>query len=47
MGAGHSGGIFKSELYQHSDWFTDENKQVQIWKNSDTGKEYRYLDYAD
>lgn len=47
LGVEHKGGIFKSELYQHSDWFTDENQQVQIWKNSDTGKEYRYLDYAE
>ena len=38
-------GRFESELYQHSDWFTNENQQEQTWKNSDTGKKYRYSDY--
>lgn len=40
-------GRFESELYQHSDWFTNENQQEQTWKNSNTGKTYRYSDYIN
>ena len=36
---------YSSGPYQHSDWFTDGNKQEQTWENSDTGKKYRYSDY--
>ena len=38
-------GRFDSEFYQHTDWFTKENQQVQTWKNSITGKIYKYSDY--
>lgn len=38
-------GRFESELYQHADWFTKENQQEQTWKNSITGKIYKYSDY--
>ncbi len=30
--------------YQHSEWFTENNKKNQIWKNDAIGKEYRYAD---
>ncbi|MDW2796685.1 hypothetical protein RZO55_03715 [Clostridium boliviensis] len=40
-------GRFESEIYKHSDWFTNENQQEQTWKNSDTGKKYNYSDYIE
>ncbi|WP_143322423.1 hypothetical protein [Clostridium sp. HBUAS56010] len=40
-------GRFESEPYQHSDWFTKKNQEEQTWKNSHTGKIYRYSDYID
>ena len=37
---------YSSGPYQHSDWFTDDNKQEQTWENSITGKKYSYSDYT-
>ncbi|MBE5981464.1 MAG: hypothetical protein E7249_20405 [Paenibacillaceae bacterium] len=35
---------YNSGPYQHSEWFTENNKIKQIWKNDATGKEYRYAE---
>ncbi|MFW6678932.1 hypothetical protein ACOAOT_14870 [Lacrimispora sp. AGF001] len=44
---GSEQGSFYSERYQHNEWFTNENKKDQTWKNSYTGKTYRYSDYIN
>ena len=44
---GSEQGSYYSELYQHNEWFTNENKKEQTWKNSYTGKIYRYSDYIN
>lgn len=44
---GSEQGSFFSEYYQHSDWFTEENKMEQTWENSYTGKIYHFSDYIN
>lgn len=36
---------YNSGPYQHSEWFTENNKKNQIWKNDAIGKEYNYSEY--
>lgn len=40
-------GRFTSEWYNHSEWFTEENKQEQAWRNSETDKDYLYSDHVE